>query len=37
MLAVETKQFGGKLLPNSDLRGSGGGECFQGKHNAAGI
>jgi len=31
MLAVETKQFGGKLLPNSDLRGSGGGGVFPGE------
>ena len=34
MLALETKQFGGKLLPHSDLRGGGG--CFQGKHRAGG-
>jgi len=33
MLALETKQSGGKPLPHSDLRG--GGECFQGKHRAA--
>jgi len=33
MLALETKQSGGKLLPHSD---HGGGECFQGKHRAAG-
>jgi len=33
MLALETKQSGGKLLPHSDLRGR---ECFQGKYPAAG-
>ena len=26
MLALETKQFGGKLLPHPDPRGEGGGE-----------
>jgi len=34
MLALETKQSGGKLLPHSVLRD--GGECFQGKHRAEG-
>ena len=31
MLPLETKQFGGKLLPHSDLRG----ECLQRKYHAA--